>query len=188
MVYTNRIPRNICDRLCPAPPARVSSRSGEDGPGKQTARPPHFTARSTGAAGGEGLAQVPPPAQGEAGLHTQEAWHLSPALGRLCVSPANSPPPPPPRPPGSGDLRCPTDRVSRAPPATETDEEKPGHAPRWLLRSHGHRGFSTLFKKVQIRRLCVFFFFFPDLQFKKILWETIGSKRNIFQSPSNEQI
>lgn len=94
LVHTNRIPRNICDRLCPAPPARVSSRSGEDGPGKQTARPPHFTARSTGATGGEGLAQVPPPARGEAGLHTQEAWHLSLALGRLCVSPANSLPPP----------------------------------------------------------------------------------------------
>lgn len=154
----------------------MSSRSGEDSPGKQTARPPHFTARSTRAAGGEGLAQVPPPARGEAGFHTQEAWHLSLALGRLCVSPANSPPPPPPRPPGSGDLRCPTDRVSRAPPATETDEEKPGHAPRWLLRSHGHRGFSTLFKKVQIRRLCVFFFFSLTYNSKRYYGRPSGVK------------
>lgn len=49
------------------------------------------------------------------------------------------------------------------------------------------RFFDTFLKSSDPKTLCVFFFF-PDLQFKKILWETIGSKRNIFQSPSNEQI
>lgn len=44
--------------------------------------------------------------------------------------------------------------------------------------------FETLFQKFGSEESL--HFFFPDSSFKKIFRETIGRKRNIFQSPSNE--